>query len=164
MLEQRNDTFKNTTAHSQAKVLQLEQFKVAMTTELSQSAAQQSALQLELAASRQAEADLKQKLAAATAESMKNSDDYVTLREKHEGGSAPLPRPLLHPLSALSSLQRCRWRRRRWGRGFARSGPAPSSCAESCRPWRRSWQRSKVTGRSRRRWVWLVSGVAVLLP
>lgn len=104
MLEQRNDTFKSTTAHSQAKVLQLEQQKVALTTELSQATAQLSTVQLELNESRQVEAELKQKLAATVADAMKTSEEWASLKQRHEGDHTHF---LLVPLSLSLLLSHC---------------------------------------------------------
>lgn len=99
MLEQRNDTFKSTTAHSQAKVLQLEQQKVALTTELSQATAQLGSLQLELSGARQADAELKQKLAATVADAMKTSEEWASLKQRHEGDHTHFLFLSLSPLS-----------------------------------------------------------------
>jgi len=91
MLEQRNDAFKSTTASSQAKVLQLEQEKVSMATELS-STMHSSVLdlQMELASSRKAEADLKSQLATTMAEVTRNAAEWATTKQRYEGeGSCP---------------------------------------------------------------------------
>ena len=85
MLEQRNDAFKSTTAQSHAKVLTLEQEKVAMTTELSQATAQLSSLQLELASVQKSEADLKNQLAMAVAEVHKNAQEWANTKQQLEG-------------------------------------------------------------------------------
>ena len=85
MLENRNDAFKSTTAHSQAKVLQLEQEKVAMTTELSQATAQLSSLQMEVAAIRQSEGELKTQLATAVSEAQRNAQEWASARRSLEG-------------------------------------------------------------------------------
>ena len=85
MLEQRNDAFKSTTANSQAKVLQLEQEKVSMATELSSATAQVSSLQMELASSRKSEAELKGQLATAMAEVTRNASEWASVRQLHEG-------------------------------------------------------------------------------
>ena len=85
MLEQRNDAFKSTTAQSHAKVLNLEQEKVALTTELSQATAQLSSLQLELASVQKSEADLKNQLAMAVAEVHKNAQEWANTKQQLEG-------------------------------------------------------------------------------
>lgn len=85
MLEQRNDAFKSTTANSHVKVLQLEQEKVSMATELSSATAQLSSLQMELTSCRKSEADLKSHLATAMAEVTKNAAEWATVRQQHEG-------------------------------------------------------------------------------
>ena len=85
MIEQRNDAFKSTTASSQAKVLQLEQQKVSMATDLSTATAQVSSLQMELATSRKSEADLKGQLATAMAEVTRNASEWATVKQLHEG-------------------------------------------------------------------------------
>ena len=85
MLEQRNDAFKSTTAHSQVKVLQLEQEKVSLTTDLSSATAQLSSLQLELANTRKSESDLKSQLATAVSEMQRNAQEWATVKQMHEG-------------------------------------------------------------------------------
>ena len=88
MLEQRNDAFKSTTAQSHAKVLTLEQEKVALTTELSQATAQLSSIQMELASVQKSEADLKNQLAMAVAEVHKNAQEWANTKQQLEGESA----------------------------------------------------------------------------
>ena len=85
MLEQRNDAVKSTTAESQSKVLQLEQEKVAIATELSSATAQLSSLQMELTSSRQSESELKSQLATAVTESHRNAQEWTIARQQHEG-------------------------------------------------------------------------------
>lgn len=85
MIEQRNDAFKSTTANSQAKVLQLEQQKVSMATDLSSVTAQFSSLQIELASSRKSETDLKGQLATAMAEVTRNAAEWANARQQFEG-------------------------------------------------------------------------------
>ena len=85
MLEQRNDAFKSTTANSQAKVLQLEQEKVSMATDLSAAVAQVSSLQMELSSSRKSETDLKSQLATAMAEVTRNAAEWATAKQLYEG-------------------------------------------------------------------------------
>ncbi len=85
MLEQRNDSFKSTTAHSQSRVLQLEQEKVFMTTELSQATAQLSSLQMEVSSARQSEGELKSQLATAVAEAQRNAQEWVLAKQSLEG-------------------------------------------------------------------------------
>ena len=86
MLEQRNDAFKSTTAESQTKVLQLEQEKVAMATELSSATAQLSSLQMELTSSRQSESELKGQLATAVTDSHRNAQEWTIAKQQLEGG------------------------------------------------------------------------------
>ncbi|XP_078685814.1 FK506-binding protein 15-like isoform X2 [Branchiostoma floridae x Branchiostoma belcheri] len=81
MLEQRNDTFKNTAAQSQARVLELEQEKVQMANELSITTAQLSRLQLEIAGLRKQEGDLTSQLNTAAQEAQKNLSELNTLRQ-----------------------------------------------------------------------------------
>eukprot|EP00058_Branchiostoma_floridae_P023960 XP_002609450.1 hypothetical protein BRAFLDRAFT_226607 [Branchiostoma floridae] len=81
MLEQRNDTFKNTAAQSQARVLELEQEKVQMANELSITTAQLSRLQLEIAGLRKQEGDLTSQLNNAAQEAQKNLSELNTLRQ-----------------------------------------------------------------------------------
>ena len=57
-----------------------------MTTELSQATAQLSGLQMELSSSRQSEAELKSQLASAVAEAQNSSQEWVALKQKHDGG------------------------------------------------------------------------------
>lgn len=85
MLEQRNDAFKATTAHSHSKVLQLEQEKVSLTTELSQATAQLSSLQMELATSRKAESELQTQLATVVAEAHRNAQEWASAKQSLEG-------------------------------------------------------------------------------
>ncbi len=86
MLEQRNDAFKCTTAESQSKVLQLEQQKVSMVTELSSATAHMSSLQMELTSSRQSESELKSQLATAVTESHRNAQEWTIAKQQLEGG------------------------------------------------------------------------------
>lgn len=85
MLEQRNDAFKTTTAESQSKVLQLEQEKVSIATELSSATAQLSSLQMDLTSSRQSESELKSQLATAVSESHRNAQEWTIARQQYEG-------------------------------------------------------------------------------
>nr|XP_006817309.1 PREDICTED: FK506-binding protein 15-like [Saccoglossus kowalevskii] len=80
MIEQRNDSFKNTTAQSQARVLELEQEKVNLTTELSAATSRISTMQLEIANQRQAESDLKLQLQNTMATSHQTSDELHMLK------------------------------------------------------------------------------------
>ena len=85
MLEQRNDAFKSTTAQSHAKVLTLEQEKVSLTTELSQTTAQLSSFQMELSSVQKSEADLKNQLAMAVAEVHRNAQEWANTKQQLEG-------------------------------------------------------------------------------
>ncbi|XP_070532275.1 FK506-binding protein 15-like isoform X2 [Ptychodera flava] len=80
MLEQRNDSFKYTTAQSQARVLELEQEKVNLTTELSAATSRISTMQLELANYKQKESELKLQLQNTMATSQANSEEIHTLK------------------------------------------------------------------------------------
>jgi hypothetical protein len=88
MLEQRNDAFKSTTASSHVKVLQLEQEKVSIATELSSATAQLSSLQMELTSTRKSEADLKGQLATAMAEVTKSAAEWANTKQQLEGEGA----------------------------------------------------------------------------
>ena len=59
--------------------------QVSLTTDLSSATAQLSALQMELGASRQSEAELKGKLATAVAEAQSNAQEWATIKQQHEG-------------------------------------------------------------------------------
>ncbi|XP_060738346.1 FK506-binding protein 15 isoform X1 [Tachysurus vachellii] len=68
LMEQRNDSLKNSSEHNQARILQAEQEKVRLTDELASSTARVSELQLELTAQRQKAASLQSSLNAALQE------------------------------------------------------------------------------------------------
>ncbi|XP_033119102.1 FK506-binding protein 15-like isoform X4 [Anneissia japonica] len=74
LLEQRNDSFKQSSHQSQSRVLELEQEKTQMTTELSNSTAKVSKLQLEVASCQQKESQLRQHLITMrhTSDDLKN--------------------------------------------------------------------------------------------
>jgi len=85
MIEQRNDAFKSTTASSQAKVLTLEQEKVSMATDLSAATSQVSTLQMELAAMKKSEGELKTQLATSMAEAVNNASEWANAKQLYEG-------------------------------------------------------------------------------
>lgn len=56
-----------------------------MTTDLSTTTAQLSSLTMEMSTIRKNEADLKQQLATTVAELQKNTQNWATLKQNHEG-------------------------------------------------------------------------------
>lgn len=86
-LEHRNDTFKNTTAQTQARLLQLEQEKVELTTELSSVNANFASLQLTHGNLVRSEAELKQQLAAAASEVQQHASQWAQAAQSQKGTS-----------------------------------------------------------------------------
>jgi chromosome segregation ATPase len=87
MLEQRNDSFKLTTAHAQSKVLTLEQEKAQLTTELSAAVSQVGTLQLEVGNLHKQESELKQQLASAMAEVQTKASEWAIAIQSQKGWS-----------------------------------------------------------------------------
>ncbi|XP_050389435.1 FK506-binding protein 15 isoform X2 [Patella vulgata] len=83
LLEERNEGYKHSAHQSQAKVLELEQQKVQLATDLSASTAQLSTIQLELANSRKKEAELIQKIQSTTDTSSHSAEERERLRLQH---------------------------------------------------------------------------------
>ncbi|KAM9476296.1 FK506-binding protein 15 isoform 2-T2 [Clarias gariepinus] len=73
LMEQRNDSLKNTSEQNQARILQAEQDKARLTDELASSTARVSELQLELTAQRQKAAALQSSLSAALQEAQQHN-------------------------------------------------------------------------------------------
>jgi hypothetical protein len=90
MLEQRNDSFKHTTAQAQARVLELEQEKVKRTEELAQATKLIGALQDEMALQRSTEADLQAKLLSTATAANAASEQLTVLQATSSGSSAQL--------------------------------------------------------------------------
>ncbi|XP_051950127.1 FK506-binding protein 15 isoform X2 [Xyrauchen texanus] len=78
-MEQRNDSLKNSSEQSQARMLQAEQDKARLTEELASSTARVSELQLELSSQQQNAAVLQTKLNAALQDSQLHSTHITTL-------------------------------------------------------------------------------------
>ncbi|XP_047656071.1 FK506-binding protein 15 isoform X2 [Tachysurus fulvidraco] len=78
LMEQRNDSLKNSSEHNQARILQAEQEKVRLTDELASSTARVSELQLELTAQRQKAASLQSSLSAALQEGQQHGAKLTT--------------------------------------------------------------------------------------
>ncbi|XP_051510137.1 FK506-binding protein 15 isoform X3 [Myxocyprinus asiaticus] len=79
LMEQRNDSLKNSSEQSQARMLQAEQDKARLTEELTSSTARVSELQLELSSQQQNAAVLQTKLNAALQDSQQHSTHITTL-------------------------------------------------------------------------------------
>ncbi|KAF5890104.1 FK506-binding protein 15-like isoform X1 [Clarias magur] len=77
LMEQRNDSLKNTSEQNQARILQAEQDKARLTDELASSTARVSELQLELTAQRQKAAALQSSLSAALQEAQQHNTQLV---------------------------------------------------------------------------------------
>ena len=84
-LEHRNDTFKNTTAQTQGRLLMLEQEKVELTTELSSINANLASLQLAHGNLVRSEAELKQQLAAAATEVQQHASQWAQAAQSQKG-------------------------------------------------------------------------------
>ncbi|PIK62039.1 putative FK506-binding protein 15 [Apostichopus japonicus] len=84
LLEKRNDTYKQTAAQSQLRVLELEQEKVKLTTDLSNATAKLSSLQLELGQVQQREADVRSKLSTivTSAEDQQSEVDILKVQSR----------------------------------------------------------------------------------
>ncbi|XP_050973021.1 FK506-binding protein 15 isoform X2 [Labeo rohita] len=79
MMEQRNDSLKNSSEQNQARILQAEQDKARLTEELASSTARVSELQLELSSQQQKAAALQTKLNSALQDSQQHSTHITTL-------------------------------------------------------------------------------------
>ncbi|XP_064649384.1 FK506-binding protein 15-like isoform X2 [Lineus longissimus] len=79
-IEERNDAFKSTATQSQARVLQLEQEKVRLTSNLSERTSQISTLQLEKGELKRTTIELQQKLDNALSERQGKGDEMSKLR------------------------------------------------------------------------------------
>uniref|UniRef100_A0A673IC98 peptidylprolyl isomerase n=1 Tax=Sinocyclocheilus rhinocerous TaxID=307959 RepID=A0A673IC98_9TELE len=79
LMEQRNDSLKNSSEQSQTRILQAEQNKARLTEELTSSTARVSELQLELSSQQQKAAALQSKLSSALQDSQQCSTHVTTL-------------------------------------------------------------------------------------
>ncbi|XP_058640115.1 FK506-binding protein 15 isoform X2 [Onychostoma macrolepis] len=79
LMEQRNDSLKNSSEQNQARILQAEQDKARLTEELASSTARMSELQLELSSQQQKAAALQTKLNSALQDSQQRSTHVTTL-------------------------------------------------------------------------------------
>lgn len=84
LLEQRNDSFRNSAELSQSKVLALEQEKAKLATELSSATATVSSLQLEISQIRKSESGLRQKLENSAHDSKNSQDQMEKMQKQHE--------------------------------------------------------------------------------
>ncbi|XP_062399167.1 FK506-binding protein 15 isoform X2 [Sardina pilchardus] len=84
LMEQRNDSLKNTSEQSQARLLQAEQDKARLTEELAGSTARVSELQLEASSQQQKAAALQAKLNTALQERDQHSSQLTTLQTQLE--------------------------------------------------------------------------------
>lgn len=84
LLEQRNDSYRNTSELSQSKVLTLEQEKAKLATELSSSTATVSSLQLEIAQIRKNESELRQTLMNSNHNSKSVQEQIEKMQKQHE--------------------------------------------------------------------------------
>uniref|UniRef100_A0A673IC70 peptidylprolyl isomerase n=1 Tax=Sinocyclocheilus rhinocerous TaxID=307959 RepID=A0A673IC70_9TELE len=82
LMEQRNDSLKNSSEQSQTRILQAEQNKARLTEELTSSTARVSELQLELSSQQQKAAALQSKLSSALQDSQQCSTHVTTLELK----------------------------------------------------------------------------------
>ncbi|XP_043102652.1 FK506-binding protein 15 isoform X2 [Puntigrus tetrazona] len=79
LMEQRNDSLKNSSEQNQARILQAEQDKARLTEELASSTARVSELQLELSSQQQKAAALQTKLSSALQDAQQRSTHVTTL-------------------------------------------------------------------------------------
>lgn len=90
MLEQRNDSFKQTTATAQARVLELEQEKGQRVEELTAATNKLATLQMELTALQRVESETRAQLALAKDENARASEELASLQASAGGSTAKL--------------------------------------------------------------------------
>ncbi|KAL3872320.1 hypothetical protein ACJMK2_040252 [Sinanodonta woodiana] len=84
MLEERNEGFKTTANQSQARLLQLEQEKVQLATQLSSATSQLSDLLSEINTLKKREMEFRQKLGLTNEDSKRLQEELETLRAQHQ--------------------------------------------------------------------------------
>eukprot|EP00035_Acanthoeca_spectabilis_P035394 m.34358 g.34358 ORF g.34358 m.34358 type:complete len:1191 (+) comp7311_c0_seq1:52-3624(+) len=90
MLEQRNDSFKATTAQAQARVLELEQEKSARVDELTAATNKLATLQMEFTALQRAESEVRAQLALARDEAARATEELASLQAAAGGSTAKM--------------------------------------------------------------------------
>ena len=88
LLEQRNESFQSTTAHAQARVLELEQEKVKLTDELAEATKRMGAFQADIATMQRTEGELRAEWTRTREESARAHEELAALRAMSGGNTA----------------------------------------------------------------------------